>query len=431
MCGIITERAVYMGGQEIKRAESEKIINYFFDVAAEKINLAHSMWALLKVPFREINVHMPLQMDDGSMEIFVGYRIQHSQARGPMKGGIRYHPEVNLDEVRALAAVMTWKTALVGIPFGGAKGGIICNPKEMSQHELERLTRAFVGRLDENLGPNLDIPAPDVNTNPQVMAWIMDEYSRRHGYTPGVVTGKPVELGGSLGRNEATGRGAMIVAMEAMKDMNMSPAGCSVVIQGMGNVGGNAARFFVEGGCKVVGISDSGGGLHNPAGLNLNRVSMYKDETGGLKGYPDAEYITNKELLELPCDILVPAALEGVITGDNAAGIKARLLVEAANIPTTPEADRILEDKGVFIVPDLLANAGGVAVSYLEWTQNLQSTYWEEARVNRKLLKIMMDAYEHVRHVAGQNNVSYRTASYAIAIERVSKAMMLRGFLHA
>lgn len=420
-----------MGGKEIKRAESEKIINYFFDVAAEKINLAHSMWALLKVPFREINVHMPMEMDDGSLEIFVGYRIQHSQARGPMKGGIRYHPEVNLDEIRALAAVMTWKTALVGIPFGGAKGGVICNPKEMSQHELERLTRAFVGRLDENLGPNLDIPAPDVNTNSQVMAWVMDEYSRRHGYTPGVVTGKPVELGGSLGRTEATGRGVMIVTMEALKDLKISPKGCKVALQGMGNVGGNAATFFAEQGCAVVGISDSRGGLYNPSGLNLTKVSMYKEETGSLDGFPEADYLSNRELLELPCDILVPAALEGVITEENAAGIKAKLLVEAANIPTTPGADKILNDKGVFIVPDLIANAGGVAVSYLEWTQNLQSAYWEEERVNRKLRKIMLDAYEHVRQVAGQNKVTYRTAAYAIAIKRVSKAMMLRGFQHA
>lgn len=420
-----------MGGKEIKRAESENIINYFFDVAAEKINLSHHMWALLKVPFREINVHMPMEMDDGGIEIFVGYRIQHSQARGPMKGGIRYHPEVNLDEVRALAAVMTWKTALVGIPFGGAKGGVICNPKEMSQHELERLTRAFVGRLDENLGPNLDIPAPDVNTNSQVMAWVMDEYSRRHGYTPGVVTGKPVELGGSLGRTEATGRGVMIVTMEALKDLKISPKDCKVVLQGMGNVGGNAATFLAEQGCTVVGMSDSRGGLYNPKGLNLTKVSMFKEENGALEGFPEADYISNRELLDLPCDILVPAALEGVITEENAAGIKAKLLVEAANIPTTPGADKILNDKGVFIVPDLIANAGGVAVSYLEWTQNLQSAYWEEERVNRKLHKIMLDAYNHVRQVADQNKVTYRTAAYAIAIKRVSKAMMLRGFQHA
>jgi glutamate dehydrogenase/leucine dehydrogenase len=413
------------------RASSERIISHFFDHAASKINLDKSMWMLLKVPFREINVQMPMEMDDGRLEIFVGYRIQHSQARGPMKGGIRYHPEVNLDEVRALAAVMTWKTALVGIPFGGAKGGIICNPKEMSSHELERLTRAFVGRIDDNLGPNLDIPAPDVNTNPQVMAWVMDEYSRRHGYTPGVVTGKPVELGGSVGRTEATGRGTMLVTMEALKDMGIPPAGCKVVLQGMGNVGGNAARLLAEHGCKVVGISDSRGGLYNAGGLNLNKVSMHKEETGSLEGFPDADYITNKELLALPCDILIPAALEGVITKDNAADIKARLLVEAANIPTTPGADDILNDKGVFIVPDLLSNAGGVVVSYFEWTQNLQSSYWEEERVNRKLSKIMLDAYDHVRQVAEQNKVSFRIAAYAIAIERVSKAIKLRGFQHA
>ncbi len=418
-------------GGKTRRTSSEKIINHFFDVAASKINLDPSMWMLLKVPFREINVQMPMEMDDGRLEIFTGYRIQHSQARGPMKGGIRYHPEVNLDEVRALAAVMTWKTALVGIPFGGAKGGIICNPKDMSQHELERLTRAFVGRIDENLGPNLDIPAPDVNTNPQVMAWVMDEYSRRHGYTPGVVTGKPVELGGSVGRIEATGRGVMIVALEALKDMGVSPQGCRVVLQGIGNVGGHAARLLAEHGCKVVGISDSGGGLHNPDGLNLSKVTMHKEETGSLKGYPEADFISNRELLELSCDMLIPAALEGVITEENAGGIKARLLVEAANIPTTPGADDILNDKGVFIVPDLLANAGGVAGSYFEWTQNLQASYWEEERVNRKLTKIMLDSYNHVRQVAAQNKVTLRTAAYAIAIARVSQAIKLRGFQHA
>jgi len=409
------------------RMESERIINYHFDVAAGKMNLEQEMWSLLKAPYREIRVKLPLKMDDGRLEIFEGYRIQHSQARGPMKGGIRYHPEVNLDEIRALAAVMTWKTALTDIPFGGAKGGIVCNPKEMSKAELERLTRAFVGRIDDNLGPNLDIPAPDVNTNPQVMAWIMDEYSRRHGYTPGVVTGKPVELGGSAGRNEATGRGVLYVTREAMKDVGKPINGSTVVVQGMGNVGGNAARFLAEDGCTVVAISDSQGGVYNPSGINVNKVSLYKEENKTLKGFPGADYITNRELLELPCDILIPAALEGVISGKNAKGIKARVLVEAANIPTSPEADDILHDKGVFIVPDLLANAGGVVVSYFEWTQNLQASYWDEERVNRKLMNIMLHAYNHVKQVAAQNKVSFRTASYAIAIEKVARAVKLRG----
>jgi len=414
-----------------KRAESERIINYHFDVAAGKINLDHAMWELLKMPFREIKVHIPLRMDDGRLEIFVGYRIQHSQARGPMKGGIRYHPDVNLGEVRALAAVMTWKTAIANIPFGGAKGGISCNPKELSLAEQERLTRAFVSRIDDNIGPNLDIPAPDVNTNPQVMAWIMDEYTRRHGYTPGVVTGKPVELGGSVGRNEATGRGVMFITKEAMKDAGKAMEGATVAVQGIGNVGAHAAKFLAEEGCKIVGISDSRGGIYNPGGLNIRKVIMHKEEKDTLKGFPDADYITNKELLELPCDVLIPAALEGVITGENANGIKAKMLVEAANIPTSPEADDILLDKGVYIVPDLLANAGGVVVSYFEWTQNLQASYWEEDRVNRKLHKTMLDAYGILKDVAAQNKVPLRTAAYAIAIEKVAKAIRLRGFLHA
>ncbi|MBI5191399.1 MAG: glutamate dehydrogenase [Nitrospirae bacterium] len=414
-----------------KRAESERIINHHFDLAAKKINLDHEMWELLKVPFREIKVQIPLRMDDGRLEIFVGYRIQHSQARGPMKGGMRYHPEVNLGEIRALAAVMTWKTAIAGIPFGGAKGGVSCNPKELSPAELERLTRAFMSRIGDNLGPNQDIPAPDVNTNPQVMAWMMDEYSRRHGYTPAIVTGKPVELGGSLGRVEATGRGVMFVTREALKDKGVPMDGATVVIQGMGNVGGNAASFLHDAGCKVAGISDSKGGLHNPKGLNPRKVEVYKEENGTLEGFPEADYISNKELLELPCDILIPAALEGVITGGNAAGVKAKFLIEAANIPTSPEADEVLLDKGVYIVPDILANAGGVIVSYFEWTQNLQASYWEEDAVNRKLEKTMLDAYGHLKAVAQTNSVPLRTAAYAIAIEKVARAIRLRGFLHA
>jgi len=410
-----------------KRAESERVIAYHFDVAARKINLDPFMWELLKAPFREIKVQMPLKMDDGTFQMFVGYRIQHSEARGPMKGGIRYHPEVNLGEVRALATIMTWKTALTDIPFGGAKGGIMCNPKEMSASELERLTRAFVARIEDNIGPNQDIPAPDVNTNPQVMAWIMDEYSRRHGYAPACVTGKPVELGGSLGRNEATGRGVTYLTTLALKDMGMEVAGRTVAIQGIGNVGGHAASLLAREGCKVVAVSDSRGGLYNPGGLNLAKVNMHKEEAGSLEGFSGADYITNKELLELPCDVLIPAALEGVITGQNADGVKAKLLMEAANIPTAPEADDILQGKGVYIVPDLLANAGGVVVSYFEWTQNLQASYWEEDRVNRKLARIMLSSYEHVKEVAAQNKVSLRTAAYAIAIEKVARAMKLRG----
>ncbi|MHB8174577.1 MAG: Glu/Leu/Phe/Val family dehydrogenase, partial [Nitrospirota bacterium] len=382
----------------------------------------------LKVPFREIKVQIPLKMDDGRVEIFVGYRVQHNQTRGPMKGGIRYHPQVNLGEIRALAAAMTWKTALIGIPFGGAKGGVTCNPKTMSSGELERLTRSFITRISDSIGPNLDIPAPDVNTNPQIMAWIMDEYSKRHGYSPAAVTGKPVELGGSFGRMEATGRGVAYLTKRALKDKKIEIQGAKVAVQGMGNVGGTAARLLSDEGCKIVAISDSKGGLYNPGGLNVSRVAMHKEETGSLKEYSGADYITNEELLELPCEVLIPAAMECVIMEHNAGKLKCSVLVEGANIPTSPEADNILQEKGVYVIPDILANAGGVLVSYFEWAQDLQSAFWEEERVNRKLLKMMLDAYELVKEVSVQNNVTLRTAAYAVAIEKVSKAVRLRGF---
>ncbi len=411
-----------------ERSETERILNHNVDIVAEKINLDHEMRTFLKVPFREIKVQIPLKMDDGRVEIFVGYRVQHNQTRGPMKGGIRYHPRVNLGEIRALAAAMTWKTALIDIPFGGAKGGVTCDPKTLSRGELERLTRSFITRISDSIGPNLDIPAPDMNTNPQVMAWIMDEYSKRHGYTPAAVTGKPVELGGSVGRIEATGRGVTYLAKRAMKDKKIEIQGARVVVQGMGNVGGTAARLLADEGCKVIAVSDSKGGLYNPDGLNISRVNMHKEDTGSLKGFSGADYITNDELLELPCEVLIPAAMECVIMEHNAARLKCSVVVEGANIPTSPEADKILEDKGVYVVPDILANAGGVLVSYFEWAQDLQSAFWEEERVNRKLLKMMLDAYEMVKEVSAQNNVSMRVASYAIAIEKVSKAVRLRGF---
>ncbi|MGC2423769.1 MAG: Glu/Leu/Phe/Val dehydrogenase [Nitrospirota bacterium] len=411
-----------------ERSETERILNHNVDIAAQKINLDNEMRTFLKVPFREIKVQIPLKMDDGRVEIFVGYRVQHNQTRGPMKGGIRYHPQVNLGEIRALAAAMTWKTALIGIPFGGAKGGVTCNPKVLSPGELERLTRFFVTRISDSIGPNVDIPAPDVNTNPQVMAWIMDEYSKRHGYSPAAVTGKPVELGGSEGRMEATGRGVMYLTKRAFKDKKIEIQGARVVVQGMGNVGGTSAKLLADEGCKVIAISDSRGGLYNEGGLNISRVTMHKEETGSLKGYVGADYITNEELLELPCEALIPAALECVIMEHNADRLKCSMLIEAANIPTSPEADNILDGKGVYVVPDILANAGGVLVSYFEWAQDLQSAFWEEERVNRKLSKMMLDAYELVKKVSEQNKVTMRTAAYAIAIEKVSKAVRLRGF---
>jgi glutamate dehydrogenase (NAD(P)+) len=411
-----------------ERSETERILNHNVDNAAQKINLDNEMRTYLKVPFREIKVQIPLRMDDGRVEIFVGYRVQHNETRGPMKGGMRYHPQVNLGEIRALAASMTWKTALIGIPFGGAKGGVTCNPKAMSIGELERLTRSFVTRISDSIGPNVDIPAPDVNTNPQVMAWIMDEYSKRHGYSPACVTGKPVELGGSAGRMEATGRGVTYLTKRAFKDKKIEIQGARIAVQGIGNVGGTSAKLLAEEGCKVVAVSDSRGGLYSEEGLNISRVMMHKEETGSLKDYKGADYITNEELLELPCEALIPAALECVIMEHNADRLKCSMLVEAANIPTSPEADSILEEKGIYIVPDILANAGGVLVSYFEWAQDLQSAFWEEERVNRKLAKMMLDAYELVKVVSEQNKVTMRTAAYAIAIEKVSKAVRLRGF---
>jgi glutamate dehydrogenase (NAD(P)+) len=411
-----------------ERSETERILNHNVDNAADKINLDNEIRTFLKVPFREIKVQIPLRMDDGRVEIFVGYRVQHNETRGPMKGGMRYHPRVNLGEIRALAASMTWKTALIGIPFGGAKGGVTCNPKAMSIGELERLTRSFVTRISDSIGPNVDIPAPDVNTNPQVMAWIMDEYSKRHGYSPAAVTGKPVELGGSVGRLEATGRGVTYLTKRAFKDKKIQMQGARVAVQGIGNVGGVSAKLLADEGCKVVAVSDSGGGLYSEEGLNISRVMMHKEETGSLKDYKGADYITNEELLELPCEALIPAALECVIMEHNADRLKCSMLVEAANIPTSPEADSILGEKGVYVVPDILANAGGVLVSYFEWAQDLQSAFWEEERVNRKLAKMMLDAYELVKIVSEQNKVTLRTAAYAIAIEKVSKAVRLRGF---
>ncbi len=411
-----------------ERSETERILNHNVDIVADKINLDHEMRTFLKVPFREIKVQIPLKMDDGRVEIFVGYRVQHNQTRGPMKGGIRYHPKVNLGEIRALAAAMTWKTALIDIPFGGAKGGVTCDPKTLSKGEMERLTRSFITRISDSIGPNLDIPAPDMNTNPQVMAWIMDEYSKRHGYTPAAVTGKPVELGGSVGRIEATGRGVTYLTKRALKDRKIEIQGARVAVQGMGNVGGTAARLLADEGCKIIAVSDSKGGLYNPNGLNISRVTMHKDDTGSLKDFSGADYITNEELLELPCEVLIPAAMECVIMEHNAAKLKCSVVVEGANIPTSPEADNILQEKGVYVVPDILANAGGVLVSYFEWAQDLQSAFWEEERVNRKLKKMMLDAYELVKEVSVQNNVSMRVACYAIAIEKVARAVRLRGF---
>jgi glutamate dehydrogenase (NAD(P)+) len=377
---------------------------------------------------RELTVHFPVKMDDGRVEVFTGFRIVHNDSRGPSKGGIRYHPDVNLDEVRALAALMTLKTAVANIPYGGAKGAVICNPKTMSQSELERLTRRYASEIAILMGPERDIPAPDVGTNPQVMAWIMDTYSMGKGYSvPAVVTGKPLEIGGSTGRFESTGRGCMVSTLLTAKHLRIDPRQATVVVQGCGNVGAVTADLLVKEGYRVAAISDSKGGVYNPKGLNLEDVFAHKKETGSVIGSRNTEKITNAELLELKCDILVLAALENALVETNAPSVKARIIVEGANGPTTPEANKILLDSGIFLVPDILANAGGVIVSYLEWVQGLQSFYWNETDVNNYLGDLMTNAFNQVLRITEDEKVDMRTAAYVIALQRLVAAMTTRG----
>ena len=399
-----------------------------FDKAAAYLPLKTGIREMLRYPKRELTVNFPVKMDDGSVEIFTGYRVHHSAVRGPTKGGIRYHPDVTLDEVRALAMWMTWKCAVVGIPYGGAKGGVICDPKKMSLTELENLTRRYATEIAVLMSPEGDIPAPDVNTNPQVMAWIMDTYSTHRGYsTPAVVTGKPVEIGGSLGRTEATGRGVMFTAREALKHRKIPMEGATVVVQGYGNVGSIAAYLLQDKGCKIVAVSDSQGGIYNPKGFDARDVLRFKGETGTVVGYPGTDRVSNEELLELECDLLVPAALEKVITEQNAPRIKARIIAEGANGPTTPEADEILCDRGIFVLPDVLANAGGVTVSYFEWVQGLQFFFWSERQINLQLREIMVRSFEDVLRIAEEKKVDMRVAAHILAISRVAEATMIRG----
>jgi glutamate dehydrogenase (NAD(P)+) len=399
-----------------------------FDNAAKYLDIKTGLKEMLRVPKRELCVNFPVQMDDGSVKIFTGYRVHHNTACGPTKGGIRYHPDVNLDEVRALAMWMTWKCAVVGLPYGGAKGGVVCNPKEMSLQELENLTRRYATEISILMSPDGDIPAPDVNTNPQIMAWIMDTYSMHKGHTvPAVITGKPIEVGGSRGRNEATARGTQFCTRRACQRLGIDMTKATVVVQGYGNAGFIAARLLHEDDCKIVGVSDSQGGIYNPKGLHPLEVLEHKKKTSSVINYPDAENVTNEELLELPCDILVPAALEKQLNDRNAPKVKAKIIAEAANGPTEPEADRIFFDKGIFVIPDVLCNAGGVTVSYFEWVQGLQFFFWDEDEVNRKLEGIMNQSFDQVMAIAGEKKVDNRTAAYIKAIDRVAKATMIRG----
>jgi glutamate dehydrogenase (NAD(P)+) len=405
-----------------------QVAQHQFDLAAEMLNLDEGLRRVLREPRRELTVHFPVHMDDGSVQVFTGYRVQHNLGRGPAKGGIRYHQDVTLDEVKALAMWMTWKCAVVGIPYGGGKGGVIVDPKKLSKKELEGLSRRFFTEISVLIGPERDIPAPDVNTTPQIMSWFMDTYSMHVGYTvPGVVTGKPISLGGSEGRNEATARGAVYTIVEAAAHLGMDLKTARVAVQGFGNAGAIAAQLIAAEGSKIVAVSDSMGGIRNMAGLDPNRVLAWKKEHGTVKGFPGAEDITNAEVLETDCDILIPAALENQITARNAASIKARIVAEAANGPTTPEADEILYQRGVFLIPDILCNAGGVTVSYFEWVQDLNRDHWTEAEVNAKLKVIMVKAFGEVLAQAQKNGVNMRTGAYLNAVQRVADATAMRG----
>jgi glutamate dehydrogenase (NAD(P)+) len=404
------------------------VAQHQFDLAAERLGMDEGMRLVLREPRRELTVHFPVHMDDGSVKVFTGYRVQHNLGRGPAKGGLRYHQDVSIDEVKALAMWMTWKCAVVGIPYGGGKGGVIVDPKKLSMKELEGLTRRFTTEIEVLIGPERDIPAPDVNTNAQVMAWIMDTYSMHQGYTvPGVVTGKPISLGGSEGRTEATARGCVFTIIEAAHHSGLNLKTSRVAVQGFGNAGAIAARLIAAEGATVIAVSDSTGGIHNPTGLDIGRVAGWKREHGTVQGFPGATDISNAEILEVDCDILIPAALENQITEQNAGRIKARLIAEAANGPTTPAADLILASKGVFMIPDILCNAGGVTVSYFEWVQDLNRDHWTEAVVNDKLRTIMVKAFHETLEIAERESCDMRTAAYLLAVDRVANAMAMRG----
>jgi glutamate dehydrogenase (NAD(P)+) len=400
----------------------------YFNEAAALLDLNPGMRRLLTKPSRQIIFSIPFQRDNGELEVFTGYRVQYNFARGPAKGGIRFHPGVTLDEVTALAFWMTWKCAVVDLPFGGGKGGVTCDPTTLSMGELERITRRYAAELVEVVGPDKDVPAPDVGTTPQIMAWFMDTYSmhvRQH--TPGVVTGKPLEIGGSRGRVEATGRGVSLVALAQMKRMGIDPKGARVVVQGFGNVGSVAARMFADAGCTIVAISDVTGAYHNDKGLDIAGATAYAQEHHSLDGYRGGERITNEALLELPCDVLVPAALEKQLNVGNASRVQAKLIVEGANGPTTPEADHIFTERGIAIIPDILANAGGVTVSYFEWAQDRSGYFWKESEVNERLGDVMHENFARVSELADRRGVSLRTAAYMVAIDRVVQSMNTRG----
>jgi glutamate dehydrogenase (NAD(P)+) len=399
-----------------------------FDLAAQKLNLDEGIWKVLRYPNREIIVHIPVAMDNGRLEVFTGFRVQHSIARGPAKGGVRYAPDVTLDEVRALASWMTWKCAVVNIPFGGAKGGIICDPHKMSQSELERMTRRYTAELFEFIGPEKDVPAPDVNTNEQTMAWMMDTFSMHMRQTvTAVVTGKPINMGGSRGRREATGRGIMISCDEAIKKLGLRKETTRVIVQGFGNVGSNAALLMAEAGYKIIGILEVDGGLYNKNGIDVKSLSEHRQKNRTITGFPGADKVDPAELLVTECDILIPAATENQITSRNAERVKCKILAEGANGPTTASADEVLADKGIFVIPDILCNAGGVTTSYFEWVQDRQGYFWKESVVNEQLETIMVEAFNDVVRFAEAHHVNNRIAAYMLAIDRVAVTIRQRG----
>ncbi len=411
-----------------RRVDSWQVAQHQFDIAAERLHLDQALRVILRQTQRELTVHFPVKMDDGTVRMFTGYRIQHNLGRGPSKGGIRYHQDVSLNEVRALAMWMTWKCAVVGIPFGGGKGGVIVDPKRLSKRELEGLTRRFTSEISVLIGPERDIPAPDVNTNPQIMAWMMDTYSMHAGYTvPGVVTGKPLSLGGSEGRNEATGRGVVFCIVEAAKKIGLDLPGARVAIQGFGNVGGTAAKFVVEQGARLIAVSDARGGVHNDEGLDVSRLQSWYQEHGTVAGFPAGTSIDNAQLLAMECEILIPAAMESQITAENVGNVKARIVAEGANGPCTPDADAEFARRGIFVIPDILCNAGGVTVSYFEWVQDLNRDHWTEANVNAKLREIMVRSFNEVMTIADHEQCDNRMAAYLLAVERVADATAIRG----
>jgi glutamate dehydrogenase (NAD(P)+) len=400
----------------------------FFDKAADLIGLSDEMRRLLVTPKREVQVQIPVEMDDGRLETLIGYRVQHDNARGPMKGGLRYHPQVDLDEVRALAALMTWKTAVVNLPYGGAKGGISVDPRQLSKKELERVTRRFIDEIHDIIGPDKDIPAPDMGTGHEVMAWLRNQWEKYHGFNPACVTGKPVEQYGAEGREEATGRGVGILTFKLLSRLNRKPKDVRVAIQGFGNVGSHAAKFLSESDFRIVAVSDLGGAFYRPEGIDIKKALRHALDHHSLRGFKEADQITNSELLELDVDLLIPAAIDDVITGENVERIKAPIIVEAANRPLDPVADAVLEQRGAIVLPDILANAGGVTVSYFEWVQNLQYYKWNLNRVRQELDHVLSQAFESVWQEAQAKGTSLRTAAYIIAINRVHRATQLGGF---